>query len=294
MVTKNKSWGGNWTEKKLDAFEKYVNAYLLIMNKYRQNYFWKLIYFDAFAGSGTRESNEEFEENDNNLFGLKLNEISLYKGAAERVLNISQEGFDYYYFIDKSNEAANKLENRLQSLANGKKLIFRPGEANEQIQALATAMQRDKSLTTLALLDPFGMQINWNSIELLKNTRTDLWILIPTGVIVNRLLDRKGELTHIEKLTSFFGVSENEIRDYFYQKESIITLFGEETITKKCKQSIKKITEFYISRLKTIFKEVTEQPLELLNTKGVPIYHFAFASNNATAKKIAKQIIGDK
>jgi hypothetical protein len=26
------SWGGTWTEEKLDALEKYVNAYLTIMN----------------------------------------------------------------------------------------------------------------------------------------------------------------------------------------------------------------------------------------------------------------------
>lgn len=29
MISK-KSWGGKWTEEKLDAFEKYVKAYLTI------------------------------------------------------------------------------------------------------------------------------------------------------------------------------------------------------------------------------------------------------------------------
>lgn len=52
------SWGGRWTEEKLDAFEKYVNAYLTIMNSYREKYDWKLIYFDGFAGSGTRNEND--------------------------------------------------------------------------------------------------------------------------------------------------------------------------------------------------------------------------------------------
>ena len=47
-------WGGRWTDEKLDAFEKYVRAYLTIMNKYRHKYNWKLLYFDGFAGSGTR------------------------------------------------------------------------------------------------------------------------------------------------------------------------------------------------------------------------------------------------
>ncbi|MDR1941710.1 MAG: hypothetical protein LBQ47_05230 [Endomicrobium sp.] len=32
------SWGGQWTEQKLIAFEKYVNAYLTIMNKNRDKY----------------------------------------------------------------------------------------------------------------------------------------------------------------------------------------------------------------------------------------------------------------
>jgi len=39
-------WGGPWTEKKLDAFAKYVSAYLYIMKKNPQ---WDTIYFDGFA-----------------------------------------------------------------------------------------------------------------------------------------------------------------------------------------------------------------------------------------------------
>jgi hypothetical protein len=45
-------WGGNWTEKKLNDFAKYVTAYLTIMKNQQQ---WKTIYFDGFAGSGNRK-----------------------------------------------------------------------------------------------------------------------------------------------------------------------------------------------------------------------------------------------
>jgi len=45
----DEEWGGKWTEKKLDAFAKYVSAYLTIM---KRNPYWKTIYFDGFAGSG--------------------------------------------------------------------------------------------------------------------------------------------------------------------------------------------------------------------------------------------------
>ena len=125
----------------------------------------------------------------------------------------------------------------------------------------------------------------------MKGTRSDVWILVPTGVIVNRLLNKNGELKHIAKLQSFFGLTEEEIKTYFYRKENQTTLFGEMEIIEKINDPIQKISELYVQRLKTIWSHVTEQPLRLLNSRGIPIYHFVFASNNQSAVKIAKQII---
>lgn len=292
-------WGGRWTEEKLDAFEKYVNAYLTIMNSYRDKFNWKLIYFDGFAGSGSRS--EKKEENDSALLQdffkdtiLEKEELNVYKGAAERVLSISQRGFDFYYFIDKDKESSIKLHELLSSYENDKTIVYRNSDANKQIRMLAEAMHKDNKLVSLALLDPFGMQIDWKSIETLKGTRTDLWILIPTGVIVNRLLDRKGELTHLEKLTSFFGKDEAFLRSYFYSKRQEQTLFGEMEIVEKVKKPIQKIAELYIQQLAEIFEFVTPKPLVLYNTRHTPIFHFACASNNQTAVKIANEIISKK
>lgn len=290
------SWGGSWTEQKLDAFEKYVNAYLTIMNKYRGKYNWKLIYFDGFAGSGFR--NEEISPDDNQLMfdliddnQITAEELTPYKGAAERVLSIAQEGFDYYYFIDKDAASSQMLEEKLAPLKDGRQLEFRHSDANEQVSKLAAAMHNDKKLKSLVLLDPFGMQVDWSSFEKLKGTGTDLWILIPTGVIVNRLLDRKCKLTHIEKLTTFFGKDEEFLRNYFYKTYTERTLFGETEIVEKVSEPIKKIAELYIQQMHTIFKYVTKEPLVLYNTRNTPIFHFACASNNESAIKIAHEII---
>lgn len=293
-------WGGKWTEEKLDTFEKYVNAYLTIMNVYRDKSNWKLIYFDGFAGSGSRESkNKEYESNLlQELFkddSIAREELDLYKGAAERVLGIKQRGFDYYYFIDKDKESSEKLRELLSIFGNSNKIKYVNSDANKQVSLLAKAMHKDKSLVSLVLLDPFGMQVDWKSIEYLKGTRTDLWILIPTGVIVNRLLDRKGELTYIDKLTSFFGKDEDFLRKYFYTIRQENTLFGEtEEVVEKVKQPIKKIAELYIEKLKEIFEYVTPKPLILYNSRNTPIFHFACASNNASAIKIANEIIQKK
>lgn len=293
------AWGGSWTEEKLDAFEKYVNAYLTIMNAFRDRYSWKLIYFDGFAGSGSRQ--EKKQEKDSVLLQdffkdsiLQKEELNLYKGAAERVLSIPQRGFDYYYFVDKDPESSLKLHELLSRFENEKTLVYRNSDANKQIEMLANAMTKDEKFASLILLDPFGMQVDWKSIEQLKGTRTDLWILIPTGVIVNRLLDRKGELTHIDKLTSFFGKDEDFLRDYFYTRTQEQTFFGDIERIKKVEEPIQKIAELYIEQLHGIFKYVTPKPLVLYNSCNAPIFHFACASNSQVAIKIANEIISKK
>lgn len=197
-------WGGQWTEEKLDTFAKYVNAYLTIMNKYRDQYDWKLIYFDGFAGSGSRSETNNQSDLLLELFSediLRTDELDLYQGAAERVLSIDQRGFNYNYFIDKDSASSNLLQQKLQSYeTTDRKLEFRCSDANEQLQIMAQALKNNPKLRALVLLDPFGMQVNWESIASLEKSHTDLWILIPTGVIVNRLLDRKGKLAQMKTL----------------------------------------------------------------------------------------------
>jgi three-Cys-motif partner protein len=281
-------WGGPWTEKKLNAFSKSVSSYLTIMSK---NPYWKTIYFDGFAGSGNRK-----EKCNSPLFEqlkITLQEDNVYKGSAERVLKIKNDiSFDHYYFIDTNKESLKKLEIRLKNLPeiDTKKLNFKPGDCNEYLYELSRVLKTGK-YAALVLLDPFGMQISWDAIASLKGTRSDIWILVPTGVIVNRLLNRNGELKQIEKLQSFFGLSEEEIRSLFYTKEVRSTLFGEEEITNKIIRPIERIAKVYIRQMKSIWNNVTEDPLILCNSRGVPIFHFIFASNNQFAAKIAGQII---
>lgn len=278
-------WGGPWTEKKLEAFSKYVWSYLTIMKKFP---YWKTIYFDGFAGSGTREK----QVNADLMQQLKITEEEerTYKGAAERVLGLQELGFDFYYFIDKKDSSLNKLKTKLDEKFKDKTIVYRSGDANHQITELAKAL-RTKDYAALVFLDPFGMQIDWNSIAELKDTRSDVWILVPTGVIVNRLLDRAGKLEFSDKLQSFFGLPIEEIKAHFYVEKKVQTLFGEEEIITKVSQPIEKIARLYAERMKTIWKHVTDEPLVLKNRKGSPIFHFVFASNNQNAKKIAKQII---
>ena len=284
------SWGGSWTEKKLNAFAKYVSAYLTIMKK---NSYWKTIYFDGFAGSGHRSENTESDLY--KQLSLTIEDERVYKGAAERVLSLDNNlSFDFHYFIDSNEESLRKLEVKLEKFQKGRTPFqYRPGDCNQKLFELSAALKdKKKKLAALVLLDPFGMQINWDAIASLKDTKSDIWILIPTGVIVNRLLDNKCELKSSPLLQSFFGLSEDEIKKEFYRKHTLPTLFGEEDeIIKKISKPIQQISKVYIKQLKTIWEHVTEEQLILYNTHCVPIFHFVFASNNIFATKIAKDII---
>ena len=285
------TWGGIWTELKLDTFEKYVKAYLKIMNNNRDKYGWKLIYFDAFAGSGSKGLKKQ-KENELELFHFTEENGAVYRGAAERVVNIDSRGFDYYYFIESDAKAKAELEKKLESANAVKKLDlqYRLGDANKYLKELAETMKNYTMFRSLVLIDPFGMQIDWKSIEQFKGTRTDLWILVPSGVIINRLLDGTKKLKNIKKLSSFFGLPEDEIKNYFYKKNANPNLFNMEEY-QKISEPIQNIVELYMQRLHTIFNMVTPMPLKMLNSRNVPIYHFAFVSNNPTALKIANDII---
>ena len=297
-----KSWGGKWTEEKLEAFEKYVKAYLTIMNKHRDPFGWNLLYFDGFAGSGTRDQKEEKEEIDSaaDLFGqeVTIEDFNVYQGAAERVVKIEGDGirsFDHFYFVDKIEENCKALEEKLSRYVNTGRKHFLNEDANGAVRMLAGILRADKKRKALVFLDPFGMQIDWTSIESLKDLSVDLWILVPTGVIINRLLERNVDqekgLAHAEKLKSFFGMTEEEIKSFFYKEQQVQTLFGEEEIITKAENSIRKIAQLYVTRLHDVFPYVTEEPMVLYNNHNVPIFHLVFAAKNKTAIKIAQDII---
>ncbi|MCK4654100.1 MAG: three-Cys-motif partner protein TcmP [Candidatus Cloacimonetes bacterium] len=287
-----KDFGGNWTEKKLTAFIKYVIAYLKIMNNYKQRYNWKIIYFDGFAGYGKKIK----DKSGNEILQLfeDIEESEIYEGSVQRILNLEEPYvFDFYYFIDSNETYINSLEEIKLKVDHipANRILIRKDDCNNQIIKLADAL-KNKNYKALIFLDPFGMQIKWDSLKRLKNTGSDLWILLPSGVAINRLLDREKKLKHKEKLMELFGLPIKEIEKEFYQEIESNTIFGKEVKEEKIKNPISHIANLYIRQLKTIWDYVTETPLILFNTKNCPIFHFIFASNNKNGLKIANQIIG--
>ncbi|MFT3909236.1 MAG: three-Cys-motif partner protein TcmP [Ferruginibacter sp.] len=273
-------FGGNWTQQKIEMVVAYAKAYLIIMNKYPQ---YKPLYFDGFAGSGDIYKNEEID-------------LDIIKGAAVRILEINDpKSFDTYYFVEKDEKNKTELEKTIKQNFPNKKTHVVAEDCNRKLVSMAKFLKEHPEYRVLAFIDPYGMALDWRSIECLKGLGIDLWILVPTGMGINRLLKKDGKISDawLEKLERFLGLRKEIILNHFYKESKSLTLFGEETIMEKEENAIAKAGDLYRERLNTVFKSVSE-PFIMKNSTNSIMYHFIMASNNNTAIKIANDVIKPK
>ena len=259
----------------MDIFVDYAKAYLKIMNRQP----WaKTLYFDGFAGSGLIDSSDD---NDN------------IKGTALRILDINDpKPFDLYYFVEKDERNKTSLQQKIDHSYFGKNAHVVKADCNQKLIDMSRFLKEHQEFRALAFIDPYGMTVNWKSIEVLKGLGIDLWILVPTGVGVNRLLKKDGNIREawFSKLEQFLGLSRIEIQNHFYSQVTIATLFGEEKFLNKEKSVIQKIGNLYAERLKTVFEFVSDSFIMRNSTNSI-MYHFMMATNNINALGIANDVI---
>lgn len=276
------NFGGNWTEAKIEILVEYAKAYLTIMDNFADKFGWELLYFDGFAGSGfIKKGNDENQK--------------IIIGATKRILDIDKpRPFDRYYFVEKEIGKVDELVEKVVKHYKHKTINVVNTDCNEKIQSMSEFLktQKGKKYRVLAYIDPCGMQVNWKSLVALQQLKVDAWILVPTGMGVNRLLKKDGRISDawIERLEIFLGMPKKEILDYFYLQTIIPTLFGDEVVTSKEHKAIERSAELYQKRLKELFKFVTN-PYILKNKANSTMFHFYMVSNNKTAQKIANEII---
>jgi three-Cys-motif partner protein len=251
-------------------------------------------YVDAFAGTGYRSPKELSKIR--GFFDEPYDKDSqnLKKGSGRVALEISPP-FDRYLFIEKNPEyieELKKLKDEFDKINDRIEII--QGEANKVIRTWCQETNW-KTNRAVVFLDPYGMDIEWPSVEAIAKTRgIDLWVLFPLGVAVNRLLTRDHIPTGAwaDRLTAFFGT--DEWKSEFYKESKRNTIFGEETLIIK-KANFRSIGNFFVHQLKTLFPGVCDEPLALYNSKNVPIFLLFFAASNpkgaSTAVKIARDII---
>lgn len=289
-------FGGDWTTDKLERIRKYLCAYTKIFKANPKAQFLETIYVDAFAGTGQRIDSSTAMEKGESLFALDADAETFKEGSARIALGV-EPSFDQYVFIERNPKRADDLHRLVHEFPEkSAKIRIEAQEANAFLQSWCR--ERDwRRCRAVVFLDPYGMQVNWKTLEAVAATRAiDLWLLFPLGVAVNRLLTG-AELPPAKwgnALTRIFGTEDWMATFYPPRKEQ--TLFGPESVCSK-EARPDAIGRFFLQRLESIFAGVANRPLPLQNSRGTPIYLLCFAAGNPrgapTAVKIAQDILKD-
>jgi three-Cys-motif partner protein len=274
---------GPWAEQKLDALEKYLNAYSTALKK--QNF--RRIYIDAFAGSPTariRKSAKELEPSP--FFDVQDDSTAqdeFILGSPLRALNIDN-GFHHHYFFDLDETRVATLADLAEERTD---VVSRVGDCNPLIQELAPQLKR-KDIRGVAFLDPYGAHLHWDTVKALADTGTmEVIINFPVAMAINRLITKSGEIPQSwkEQLDACFGNETWQDVSYTMEKD----MFGELVISKNSNNS-DALLELYLSQLREIFAFVSE-PRLIRNTRNNPLYYLIWAGPNKLGLKIAEYIL---
>lgn len=279
MATSQK-FGGNWTEKKLNIFTSYLDAYLIAL----QNQKFKKIYIDAFAGTG------EIETSDGKQYLM---------GSAKRALAADKK-FDRYFFIEgdekKAAELCEMVNTEFPHLT--KIVTVYCGDANDKLAQIICDVDWRYN-RGLLFLDPYATQVNWTTLETVAQTKSiDVWYLFPFSAL-NRMLPKNGKYETWEGCIDRL-LGDDGWQTEFYKEDpqmSLFDFFPDAEALDSGKRKIKDanpehIKSYIISRLETIFPCVSKHPRIFRNSRNSPMFLFCFAISNESeaAQKLALRI----
>ena len=268
------SYGGKWTFEKLDILESYLDAYTTVL----KNKPFKLIYIDAFAGTGYI-----------NL--VKGNRDAKYfvAGSVSRAIKIGDKPFDKFIFIEKKNNRFNELQN-LRENHPDRGIIVENSDANSYLQNLRMDW---RSWRGVLFLDPFATEVEWSTIQTIANFNAlDTWLLFPVSAI-SRILPRSRkpddiDLRWVHRLNRIFG---NESWRNLYQKNPQGDMFDSTGDFRN--SGIDGLLSIYKENLDELFgKRFMPKSKTLKTSNGAPLFEFIFCAGHPKGAQIAKKIAG--
>ncbi|MEM7806834.1 MAG: three-Cys-motif partner protein TcmP [Planctomycetota bacterium] len=272
-------FGGDWTERKLDALARYLVAYSTALSKTR----FQKVYIDAFAGTGYREQKLAANPATPSIFDDEVKEIAssepqqFLDGSAKLALKIDPP-FQRFVFIEREQAKVAELENlKKEFVSKADSIDIHAGDANETIQRLCQSWNRWEDRGVL-FLDPFGMQADWSTVRAVAETGCiDTWILFPLAA--NRLMTRNpadipdGWRLRLDKL---FGSGAWEER--FYRPRTITDIFsGDFQVVEKA-LTLQGLGAFYKEQLQKVFPVVAPNPCTLRSSGNHPLFQLFFAA----------------
>lgn len=285
---------GPWAQEKLDCLRKYLSAYTTILKN--QNRFKGYFYIDAFAGPGLLKIRAQEERNpaqqsllDMAEYAVNDDEEASYLAGSPRIALEINHQFTDYVFVERDPVRIARLKNLKSEFSlQQARIHIREKDCNAYLRELLRDMSGQWSQWRgVVFLDPFGMQVPWDTITDLGATGAiEVLINFPVGMAIQRLLKRSGQFRPKEKakLDEYFGT--DEWFDLLYEYNPDL-LGGQVT---KVQESGDVLVRWYRKRLKEAFGYVTEAR-EIQSTTGRPLYYLIFAGPKKVGATIASDVL---
>lgn len=265
-------FGGAWTEIKLKVLRDYLHFYTQALKKQP----FKLLYIDAFAGTGDRTVGSDQS-------GLFASERRL-KGSARIALELARP-FDRYVFIERNSRRFQVLETLRRQYPQHQIECLR-GEANGELQDLCARIDW-RQYRAMLFLDPYGLSVEWATLQRIARTQAiDLWYLFSlSGLYRQTARDfERVDPAGAARLDIVLGTP--DWREAFYAPTTPTTLdlFGDPVSPIIGRHAdVDAIEAFVGDRLRAAGFAKVAEPLRLLLRGGASLYSLFFCVSNPKA-----------
>jgi three-Cys-motif partner protein len=263
-------FGGQHTELKLSIIEGYLHAFTTALRPRFKN----LWYIDAFAGTGSRTVRTE--RKGASLVEAPAEEVVERRRGSAQIAIDTRPVFDFLVFIEKNKNYVAAL-NELAALNLQRSIVVAEEDANTAIRRLVATNRWDDK-RAIVFLDPYGMEVEWSTLEAIASTRAiDVWFLFPLAGLFRQATRRLTDIDRYKRaaLTRMFGSSAWE--EELYPIEDV-DLFG--AIPERRRDLNPSGLEAYVQkRLGTIFGKVLK-PLALPVNKSPQMFSLFLCISN--------------
>lgn len=276
-------FGNVSTELKLSMVAGYLKAFTTaLQNKPSAKRPFKLWYIDAFAGTGERTI--RLAAKDANLLEASVEErLESRRGSAQIAID-TDPPFDQLIFIEHKKRHVAALE-ELAAKYPKRNITVLKGDANRRIQQ-GTKSQDWSGVRAVMFLDPYGMGVEWETLEAIRKTRAiDVWYLVSLSGLYRQATKTKSALDEKKRaaLTRMLGTSEWE--EAWYDKGGQISFLEDAEPELRRTGDLGRLEAFVTKRLEGLFPTVLG-PKRLFNDRNAPMFSLYFLCSNPSPKAI--------
>jgi len=259
---------GPWSEIKLSIIREYASAYSQILSAQKSP---KLehVYIDAFSGAGVHRRRRSGQQ---------------VPGSAAIALKVTPP-FREYHFIDLNGKKLGALRKLLKDRSDA---FAYKGDCNKVLlEQVFPRVRFEDYRRGLCLLDPYGMQLQWETIAAAAEMKSiELFLNFPIGPMNRNVLLKNYDAIEPKDAAAMSVVwGDNTWREVAYRREP--GLFEE----MREREDYGEVAKAFQSRLvKVAGFEHVPKPVLMRNSQGAPLYYLYFASHKPVAAKIVRDI----